>query len=83
MKKAIPAGPIAQLVEHSADNAGVTGASPVRPTSLHISIGDIAQLGERQLCKLEVTGSIPVVSTNFAKAKLILKMRRKGASEGP
>ena len=25
-------GPIAQLAEHRADNAGVTGASPVRPT---------------------------------------------------
>ena len=25
-------GPIAQLVEHRADNAGVTGAIPVRPT---------------------------------------------------
>ena len=28
-------GPIAQLVEHRADNAGVTGASPVRPTMYH------------------------------------------------
>ena len=27
-------GPIAQLAEHRADNAGVTGASPVRPTIL-------------------------------------------------
>ena len=27
-----PIGPIAQLVEHRADNAGVTGAIPVRPT---------------------------------------------------
>ena len=26
-------GPIAQLVEHRADNAGVTGAIPVRPTT--------------------------------------------------
>ena len=25
-------GPIAQLAEHRADNAGVTGAIPVRPT---------------------------------------------------
>ena len=29
---ALSCGPIAQLVEHRADNAGVTGAIPVRPT---------------------------------------------------
>ena len=28
----IPHGPIAQLVEHRADNAGVSGAIPLRPT---------------------------------------------------
>ena len=28
-------GPIAQLAEHRADNAGVTGAIPVRPTNFH------------------------------------------------
>ena len=31
LKTVVP-GPIAQLVEHRADNAGVTGAIPVRPT---------------------------------------------------
>ena len=29
-----PLGPIAQLVEHCADNAGVTGSIPVGPTML-------------------------------------------------
>ena len=40
MSKAL-AGPIAQLVEHRADNAGVTGAIPVRPTTNwgHSSVG--------------------------------------------
>ena len=28
-------GPIAQLAEHRADNAGVTGAIPVRPINFH------------------------------------------------
>ena len=67
-----PHGPIAQLVEHRADNAGVTGAIPVRPTSAQAFnareiTGDIAQLGEHQLCKLGVTGSIPVISTSMLK----------------
>ena len=73
-------GPIAQSVEHRADNAGVTGAIPVRPTtSLHQPVllfeenrlpnrqqfGPVAQLGERLICIQEVSGSIPLRSTRF------------------
>ena len=61
-------GPIAQLVEHSADNAGVSGSSPLGPTKFHVSeiIGPVAQLGEHLLCKQGVSGSIPLRSTkNF------------------
>ena len=32
-------GPIAQLVEHRADNAGVEGSKPSGPTSLSVSMG--------------------------------------------
>ena len=66
-------GPIAQLVEHRADNAGVTGSIPVGPTSLRrhyfwallerTVTGPVVQLGERLICIQEVTGSSPVRST--------------------
>ena len=32
-------GPIAQLVEHCADNAGVTGSIPVGPTMNFLQVG--------------------------------------------
>ena len=38
---------------------------------------------EHILGKDEVIGSIPICSSKFAKANLILRMRRIGASEGP
>ena len=31
-------GPIAQLVEHRADNAGVSGAIPLRPTNFEYPV---------------------------------------------
>ncbi len=57
-------GPIAQLAEHSADNAGVRGAIPLWPTnfSYRPSLGPVAQLVERLLCKQEVSGSRPLRS---------------------
>ena len=57
-------GPIAQLAEHRADNAGVSGSSPLGPTnSSVIKNGAVAQLGERVLCKHEVGSSILLCST--------------------
>lgn len=56
-------GPIAQSVEHCADNAGVTGSIPVGPTSFCGLNGDVAQLGEHLLCKQRVAGSSPAIST--------------------
>ena len=61
-------GPIAQSVEHRADNAGVRGSKPLGPTIFVTEIllckifGGVAQLGERVLCKHEVVGSIPITS---------------------
>ena len=46
-------------LEHCADNAGVKGSSPFRPTE-H---GDVAQLGEHRLCKAGARGSSPLIST--------------------
>ena len=71
-------GPIAQLVEHRADNAGVSGAIPLRPTIITLffeertarpilnehPFGPVAQLGERLICIQEVSGSIPLRSTD-------------------
>ena len=64
-------GPIAQLVEHRADNAGVSGSSPLGPN------GAVAQLGERLLCKQEVTGSSPVSSMKESKKDIILNFCNK------
>ena len=50
-------GPIAQLVEHRLDKAGVSGSSPLGPI-----FGPVAQLVERLLCKPEVSGSSPLRS---------------------
>lgn len=52
-------GPIAQLVEHRADNAGVDGSKPSGPTIKH---GAVAQLGEHMLCKHGVGSSILLCS---------------------
>ena len=70
-----PLGPIAQLVEHCADNAGVTGSIPVGPTK---RCGAVAQLGEHLLCKQGVRGSIPLSSTrsfnmNYSVAEAFFK----------
>ena len=56
-------GPIAQLVERTADNREVSGSNPLRPTIPEIS-GAVAQLGERLVCNQEVAGSNPVSSTS-------------------
>ena len=56
-------GPIAQLVERTADNREVSGSNPLRPTNPRIS-GAVAQLGERLVCNQEVAGSNPVSSTS-------------------
>jgi cytoskeletal protein RodZ len=58
-------GPIAQLVERTADNREVSGTNPLRPTIPEIS-GAVAQLGERLVCNQEVAGSNPVSSTSPA-----------------
>ena len=68
-------GPIAQLAEHSADNAGVRGAIPLWPTILLVRqtarrtkklhqqfFGPVAQLVEHLLCKQGVSGSSPLRS---------------------
>ena len=60
-------GPIAQLAEHRADNAGVTGAIPVRPTSFLGAVGPVAQLVERLICIQEVSGSTPLRSIKIQK----------------
>ena len=77
---AYQSGPIAQLVEHSADNAGVRGAIPLWPTIFSLPrsgrtdppcvvadklLGPVAQLVERLLCKQEVSGSRPLRSTKL------------------
>jgi hypothetical protein len=54
-------GPVAQLAEHRADNAGVTGSTPVGPI-YESSFGPVAQLVEHLLCKQGVVGSIPTRS---------------------
>ncbi len=63
-------GPIAQLAEHRADNAGVSGSIPLGPTKkLSVNsfkncffvfedcFGPVAQLGEHLLCKQGVRSS--------------------------
>ena len=67
-------GRIAQLVEHRADNAGVSGSIPLAPMNRvcnpeanPLSRGDVAQLGERLLCKQEAGGSIPPISMSCEK----------------
>ena len=41
LEESLPFGPIAQLVEHRVDNAGVSGSSPLGPTTVSVvaSIG--------------------------------------------
>ena len=65
-------GPIAQVVEHCADNAGVSGSSPDGPTRFfmvllrgrkHGFLGGVAQLGEHHTCTVGVVGSNPSTST--------------------
>lgn len=64
-------GPIAQVVEHCADNAGVSGSSPDGPTRFPGSYqearklisGGVAQLGEHHTCTVGVVGSNPSTST--------------------
>ena len=64
-------GPIAHLVEHRADNAGVSGSSPDGPTILEADgyypniYGAVAQLGEHLLCKQGVRSSILLSSTSL------------------
>ena len=47
-------GPIAHLAEHRADNAGVSGSSPLGPTRLANKFGEAYQRGlvTHQICVL-------------------------------
>ena len=69
-------GPIAQLVERTADNREVSGSNPLRPTNPRTS-GAVAQLGERLVCNQEVAGSNPVSSTRPERLEGEQKKRRQ------
>lgn len=58
-------GPIAQVVEHPADNGEVSRSSRLGPTKSYKLpfYGDVAQLVEHPLCKRRVSGSNPLIST--------------------
>ncbi len=63
-------GRLAQLVEHLPYKEGVTGSSPVSPTTSHDSpaslrYGSLAQLVEQLTFNQLVTGSNPVRPTIF------------------
>ena len=69
-------GSIAQPGEHLPYKQGVTGSSPVVPTSFSISYASVAQLVEQGTENPRVVGSIPTGGTIFKMSvwTLILKI---------
>ena len=53
-------GPIAQLVEHSADNAGVRGAIPLWPTNFLLVYHRVRACSSASACRKRQDGPVPL-----------------------